>query len=205
MAIGRLLIVLVGVALALPSCLFVKAPDQQPTVAVEAPLSPLPEVAMGEDLIRSQNGDMIALLPKDWMFLDVHDDVSDDLIAVAVNPEYTLSVVFSVFPHAASSAEAFDKEGLLGLARSAYQKHVRKAAGAISLTGTYTVTDLGTRSFGLYAFSNGSSTSRCAVFRSSTGHFYECAIVPLNISGRTIPSDREQQAVFMSVLATIQY
>lgn len=200
-----LAIIVIGTGAALPSCLFVKAPDAKPVVAEQVPLSPVPEIAMGDDIVRSPEGDMIASLPKDWMFLDVQDDVSDDLLAVAVNPDYTLSVVFSVIPQATSATEAYAAEGLRGLARIAFQKHLRKAAGSVSLVGTYTTTILGTRSFGQYAFSNGASTTRCAVFRSMLGHFYQCAVVPLTITNRDVPPDREQQAIFSSILATIQY
>jgi hypothetical protein len=208
MAIARriLLAVLVMVgSVSVPSCLFVKAPAPKPVATEQAPLSPVPEITMGDDIVRSAQGDMIASLPKDWMFLDVHDDVSDDLLAVAVNPEYTLSVVFSVLPQASTTSEAYETEGLLGLARMAYQKHQRKAAGRVSLKESYSVTTLGTRMFGQYAFSNGATTTRCAVFRSMLGNFYQCAVVPLTITSRDIPSEREQQAVYSSILATIQY
>ena len=208
MAIARriLLAVLVMVgSVSVPSCLFVKAPAPKPVATEQAPLSPVPEITMGDDIVRSAQGDMIASLPKDWMFLDVHDDVSDDLLAVAVNPEYTLSVVFSVLPQASTTSEAYEAEGLLGLARMAYQKHQRKAAGRVSLKESYSVTTLGTRMFGQYAFSNGATTTRCAVFRSMLGNFYQCSVVPLTITSRDIPSEREQQAVYSSILATIQY
>ncbi|MGA0833963.1 MAG: hypothetical protein ACO3QO_05535 [Candidatus Kapaibacteriota bacterium] len=208
MAIARriLLAVLVMVgSVSVPSCLLVKAPAPKPVATEQAPLSPVPEITMGDDIVRSAQGDMIASLPKDWMFLDVHDDVSDDLLAVAVNPEYTLSVVFSVLPQASTTSEAYETEGLLGLARMAYQKHQRKAAGRVSLKESYSVTTLGTRMFGQYAFSNGATTTRCAVFRSMLGNFYQCAVVPLTITSRDIPSEREQQAVYSSILATIQY
>lgn len=194
-----------GIGVAVPSCLFVKAPAPKPVVTEQAALSPVPEIAMGDDIVRSAQGDMIASLPKDWMFLDVHDDVSDDLLAVAVNPDYTLSVVFSVLPQASTTSEAYETEGLLGLARMAYQKHQRKAAGRVSLAESYSVSTFGTRMFGQYAFSNGTTTTRCAVYRSMLGNFYQCAVVPLTITSRDLPSDREQQAVFSSILATIQY
>ena len=73
--------------------------------------------------------------------------------------------------------------------------------------GTYEIAELGTREFGTYRFTgaSGGITSRCAVFVSTLGNFYEFALVPLTVSGRDIPADREQQAVFNSILATVQY
>ena len=191
----------------LQSCLFVKAPEQKGRTGEDADLSPLPEVTMGDELVRSRPGDMIALLPEGWLFLDTKNDVSDDIISVAVNPEYTMSAVFSEIPQAATTADAYKAEGLLGLARMAFGKHGRKTAGNVQLVGTYERTELGTREFGTYSFtgSGGGITSRCAVFVSTLGNFYEFALVPLTVSGRDIPADREQQAVFNSILATVQY
>lgn len=189
-----------------PSCLFVKAPEEK-SANNDVELSPQPTIEMSDELVRSQAGDMIALLPNDWLYVDAKLEVSDDIIAVAVNPEYTLSVVFSRLPSGAAIKEAHEAEGLLGLARVAYNKHSRKTAGGTNLVGTYTRVELGTREFGLYAFNigEGAMRTRCAVFSSTLGHFYEFALVPLNITARDIPADPDQEAIFNSVLATIQY
>ena len=191
----------------LTSCLFVKAPEQKGRIGDDADLSPLPEIQMGEDLVRTQEGDMIALLPEGWVFLDARSNVSDDIISVAVNPEYTLSAVFTEIPGGATTTDAFAAEGLLGLARTGFNKHARKSAGSVKLVGTYAIAEFGTRRFGTYSLSgaNGTSVTRCAVFASTIGHFYEFALVPLTVSGRDIPGDREQRAIFNSILTTVQY
>ncbi len=192
--------------LSLNACLFVKAPEHK-RQSEDAALSPQPEVEMSDELVRTQAGDLIALLPKDWVYVDTKNEISDDIIAVAANPEYTMTVVFSTIPHGTAVKDAFETEGLLGLARVAYAKHARKSAGATKLVGTYTIADLGTREFGLYAFNSGggSMRTRCAVFTSTLGNFYEFALVPLTVSGRQIPGDAEQQKIFRSIVATIQY
>lgn len=189
----------------LTSCLFVK-PTEQKTEAINAPLSPLPEMEMGDDLVRTQGGDMIALLPKGWLFLDARSEQSSEVIAIAVNPEYTLSAVFAVLPGEALK-DQLEKEGLLGLARVAYKKHLRKTAGAAKLVGTYSIAELGPRRFGLYDFSStaGALRTRCAVFTSSTGNHYEFALVPLTVTGGDLPADADVVKVFRSIVATIQY
>jgi len=187
------------------SCLFVKPPDQNTEVS-NAPLSPMPEIEMSDELVRSTSGDMIALLPKGWLFLDSRSEQSSEVVAIAVNPEYTLSAVFSALPGEAPK-EQLEKEGLLGLSRAAYNKHVRKTAGTAKLIGTYSLAELGPRKFGLYDFSSSSTAprTRCAVFTSSTGNHYEFALVPLTVTGKDLPPDADILKVFRSIVATIQY
>ena len=188
------------------SCLFVKAPDQKTDVQNVA-LSPQPEVEMGDELVRTRAGDLIALMPKGWVFLDTKGDASADIVAIVVNPEYTLTMVVSVVPTAASIRDQIQDEGLLGLARIAFQKHVRKSAGTAKLIGTYRIAELGPRRFGLYEFSttNGALKTRSAVCTSSLGNHYEVALVPLTVSGKDIPPVAEQDKIFRSILATVQY
>lgn len=191
--------------LALSGCLWVKAPEQKPLTEDQA-LSPLPEVIMGEEPVRAPEGDMIALIPQGWLYLDTKDQVSSDVMVVAVNPEYSLSAVFSKLPSTTAAKESVEQEGLLGLARSSFNKHSRKTAGTAKLIGTYAVTEFGVRQFGTYEFSgNGSMRTRCAVFTSTLGNAYEFALVPMSVAGRDVPPDAVQQQIFRSILATIQY
>lgn len=204
----RVLAALMGLsicALVLSSCLFVKPPEQKSDIN-NAPLSPMPELEMGDELVRTPSGDMLAMLPKGWLFLDATSEQSSEVIAIAVNPDYTMTAVFQGLHGEAPKAQ-IDKEGLLGLARAAYNKHVRKTAGAAKLVGTYTVAELGPRRFGLYDFASttGATRTRCAVFISSTGNSYEFALVPLAVTGRDLPADTDLVKVFRSIVATIQY
>ncbi|HCN05871.1 MAG TPA: hypothetical protein DIS79_09640 [Bacteroidetes bacterium] len=206
MLIRSFVVAAIAASLVLPSCLFVKAPEAKVDV-VNVALSPQPEIEMSDELVRTRQGDMIALLPKGWVFLDTKGETSSDVVAVAVDPDYTLSMVFSTVPSAESSKDQLDKEGLLGLARIAFAKHSRKTGGVAKLVGTYGTAELGPRKFGTYDFSTnaGSARTRCAVFTSSVGTHYEFALVPLTVSGKDVPPDAEIQRVFRSVLATIQY
>lgn len=198
-------LLIIGCA-SLTGCLFVKAPEKKVDVQHQA-LSPQPEIEMSDELVRTRSGDMIALLPKDWVFLDTKGETSSDIIAIAVNLDYTMTAVFSTVPDAESSREQMQKEGLLGLARVSFQKHARKTAGKATLIGTYQLAELGVRKFGLYDFSStaGAARSRCAVFTSSTGNHYQFALIPLQVTGNPGPSDAVQLSTFRSILATIQY
>ncbi|MBN9400369.1 MAG: hypothetical protein J0I17_09370 ['Candidatus Kapabacteria' thiocyanatum] len=197
---------IVVIALTMAGCLFVKAPDEK-TEVQNVSLSPLPEVEMSDELVRTRAGDMIALLPKGWLFIDTKGRESSDIIAVAVNPDYTLSAVFSTLPGSEPSKEMLDREGVLGLARVAFNKRSRKTAGSTKLVGSYATAELGPRRFGLYDFSasGGSLRSRCAVFTSSIGNHYEFALVPMTVSGKDLVPDPETQQIFRSILATVQY
>ncbi|HLP27748.1 MAG TPA: hypothetical protein VK147_03845, partial [Candidatus Didemnitutus sp.] len=84
------ILVIVAITMLVPSCLFVKAPEQKTDVQNVA-LSPQPEIEMSDELVRTRAGDMIALMPKGWVFLDSKGDASADIVAIAVDPDYTLS------------------------------------------------------------------------------------------------------------------
>lgn len=197
---------LLAAAMLLPSCLFVKAPEDKIEVQNVA-LSPQPEIEMSDNLVRTRAGDLIALLPKGWVFLDTKNEASADIISVAVNPDYTLSMVVSSIPAAESSRERMASEGLLGLARSAFQKHVRKTGGVAKIVGGYRIAELGARTFAGFDFSTtgGGMRTRCAVCTSSLGNHYEISLVPLNVTGRDLPDAQEQERIFRSILATVQY
>lgn len=200
------LVLLTALVVFIPSCLFVKAPDEKIDVQNVA-LSPQPEIPMSDELVRTRAGDLIALLPKSWVFLDTKNEASAEIISVAVNPEYTLSMVVSAIPGAESSKESMESDGLLGLARATFQKHVRKTGGLAKLIGSYRVAQLGARRFAAFDFSTngGSLRSRCAVCVSSLGNSYEIALVPLTVTGKDVPDPLEQERIFRSILATVQY
>jgi hypothetical protein len=165
-------------------------------------LSPQPEIAMSEELVRSREGDMIAFLPEGWFFVDTEDKAPSEIFAVAVNPDYTLSAVFTSFKKGEQ-----DAENALMLARKSLERHERKTAGAVKQIGKFSTTKIGLKEFGLYETSvtGGALKTRTAVFISSLGNYYEFALVPLNVSGKPVPTDAEIQKIFRSILATTQF
>ncbi|MFP4528358.1 MAG: hypothetical protein ACLFQX_07390 [Candidatus Kapaibacterium sp.] len=187
-------------------CIVVKHPDK-PDVAPTVNLSPKPEIDMSDNLVRSERGDMIAFLPKGWFFIDVDMDVSSDVFAVAVNPDYTMGVVFSYIKSNDRTEQIVGKEGLLGLARLTFARHEQKTAGGVKLAGKYSEIEMGKNKFAQFKFAAnpGDMATRAAVFRSSIGNYYEFALSPMDIKGEKIPTDEEFDRIFRSVLTTIQY
>ncbi|MBI5324475.1 MAG: hypothetical protein HZB41_04265 [Ignavibacteriae bacterium] len=170
-------------------------------------LSPKPEIPMSDKLVRSKKGDIIAFLPVDWFFVNVEEKASSDVFAVAVNPDYTLSAVFSSIRKNDLTDSLVSKEGLLGLARTSLNIHENKTAGAVKQVGKYSLIQSGTMSFAKYNYSNSSGAliTQTAVFKSSINQYYEFALIPMNISGKPLPTQIEIDKIFNSIIATIQY
>ncbi len=192
--------------LALSSCFFVKYndnPDVKPSVA----LSPKPEIAMASEIIRSNQGDMISYIPKDWFLIDIDDRKSSGIIAVAVNPEYSLSAVFSLIRSNNILDQTIEKEGVLGLARMSLERHKRKTAGDIKLMGQYQEITLGTKNFVRYKMSTtgGALSTDVVVFKTTTGNYYEFALIPMDVLGKPLPAQPDIDKIFNSIVASIQF
>lgn len=190
------------------SCIIVKYDNQDTDVAPEISLSPKPEIPMSDILVRSSKGDMIAFLPMNWFFVDIEQDISSDVFAVAVNPEYNLSLVFSLLRLNDAITEQVKQEGLLGLARLSLNKKERKSAGIVEHTGKFRTVKFGTLDFAKYEFTTtgGALIARSAVFSSSLGQIYEVSLIPLNdVSLNPIPQAADLDMLFHSVLSTVKY
>lgn len=192
----------------LPSCIVVKEEIKEeeeflPSIII----SPKPEIEMSDVVVRSKKGDMISMIPKDWFFIDVEDKASSDIIAVAVNPDYTLAAVFSTLRKNEFVDDVFAKEGLLGLARLSFEHHFNKTAGAVKLIDKYKEIDIGLLKFGFFQYfaTNTNLKSRNAVFKSDFDNYYEFALIQMDITGKPIPKENEIEKIFNSILATIQY
>lgn len=202
------IIIIVLLIFSVSSCIVVKHENTQSDVAPEVSLSPKPEIAMSDKLVRSDKGDMIAFLPEEWFFIDIEQDVSPDIFAVAVNPEYNLSAVFSVIRTGDAVKTIIDQEGYVGLARISLDKKTRKSGGLVEQTGKYTNINFGNLEFVKYEFTttSGALIARAAVFESSIGQYYEVSLIPLNdVSMNPIPTASELDKIFHSILATVKY
>lgn len=202
----RLLAALVLTAVLLPGCIIVKG-EKEEAAEQSGAVAPRPSIPMSEEIVRSEQGDMIAFLPDAWFFMDVREKVSSSVFAVAVNPDYTASLVFSELRRDDALDEVFGREGLIGVARASFLRRERKTAGLVKNTGSFDVRSLGTKKFGVYEYTgaNDAFPTRVAVFRSSLGNYYECTLAPLPFTGRTLPSKEEMEKIYSSVLTTIDY
>lgn len=189
------------------SCIIVIHKDETTNFEPEITLSPKPILKMSDNLIRSDKGDMIAFLPLNWFLVDVELRINSDVIAVAVNPDYTLSAIFSHIRNNEIVDETYSKEGLYGLARISYERRENKTLGGIKQIGKYQTINMGNQEYVKYEYSStsGSLVAKSAVYVSSTGDFYEVSIVPINIKNNIQPNSREVDEVFQSFLASIKY
>ena len=192
--------------LTISGCIVVKE-EEYKDVTPTVNLSPKPELEMNQDPIRSKMGDMISFFPKEWFLVDLKNEASADIMAVAVNPDYSLSAVFKTIRKNSQIDKIVDKEGLLGLARLSFARHQRKSGGVAKQVGKYTPTDMGSNQFvrSEYTVKGGALNSKVVVFKSSLGKYYEIALIPMDIKGKPLPSKSERQKIFRSILATTKF
>lgn len=200
-----LVVVAISSLVAGSGCLFVREKDTN--LPKETTAKPLPDLEMGTTMVRSKSGDMYCFLPSSWFLVDLGNQLQADVIAVAVNPDYTASVVFSVLRKSDQVDEVVAKEGVLGLARFAFAKQERKTAGAVKLHGAVEELSIGENRFGTYRFFgvDSSAISNSATFMTNQNTYYQVTVLPTSVSGREPMSTQEYLRVFTSILATVQY
>ncbi len=178
-----------------------KKPEQRVTA-----LSPKPTVPMSEEVVRSEIGDMVSLLPAKWFLLNTKATAPVSVFAVAVNPEYTVGLVYSSLRKEDGWDSTYIKFGIVGITKISLNKRERKSPATKSV-GQMEEVSVGTKRFGIYKYTtdNGSTVNRVAVFRSSLGNFYECTMTEFSFTGRKLPSREETEQIYTSVLALIDY
>ncbi len=194
-------------SLVLTNCIFVKKHTEEVDEYISVDLIPKPKIIMGEEILRSEKGDMISLLPKDWFFIDLGPDTPSDVYAVAVNPDYSLSLVFSCVKNNPIIDDVFKEQKLIGIANLLFDKKQKKSLGGLIKNHTISTFTSSHMEFVMYKYRTKSQPifSYNAVFRSTTDNVYEISMIPLNLSGITMPSDFEMETIFTSVLATVRY
>lgn len=199
-------ILIIIILLSLAGCVIVKE-KQQEQKPVVLQFSPTPEMEMSDVMVRSDEGDMVAFLPKDWFLVNLEDNAPANVISVAVDKGYTIALIFSRIKKNESNEKIVNREHLLGLARIAFEKRANKTAGAVKLAGDYKEINMGPRKFAQYEFTNEDKSKRAmsAVFISSLGNFYEMSVIPMNLTGIVPVSQYDLNKVFSSVLTTVEY
>ncbi|MCX6154261.1 MAG: hypothetical protein NT007_08880 [Candidatus Kapabacteria bacterium] len=197
---------LITALVALNSCFIVKRSSPKDENQIIS-ISPKPEIQMSEDIIRSKNGDILAFLPKSWFLVELSEKLSNDIFAVAVNPDYTLTAVFSIIKNGDAIDQVVTKEGLSGLARMCLAKHERKTGGGIKQVGTFSQLQVGKKSFVEFDFQSMTNplVTRSAVFISSVNQYYQFALIPTEITGKELPSKEETDKIFRSFLISIDF
>ena len=202
---NRLILILVFCALfSLSSCIFVKTPKTAP---LSVNLSPRPSVKMSDEFLRSQEGDLAAFIPRDWLFVDVEEEISADVLGAAVNAEYNLCAVFSKIKKNDKTEDALAKEGIIGLANVALAKHAQKTANGVKQIGAPSIIEIGQNKFAYFELSsNSGATKTMAVsFISTLNNYYEFTLSPLDVSGKPLFDDKEMKNIFNSILCSLQF
>ncbi len=190
------------------SCIIVKEFSvEEEELAQKIRLAPMPEVEMSELYVRSSSGDMVALLPKDWFFVNVEEKMNSDVIAVAVNQDYTLSAVFTEIKKNEQVESQFKKQGLIGIASLSIDEANKKSPNTVKMIGNFKNLVLGNNSFVQFeqTITGGVTSTKNVVFQSNLNNYYRFSLVPITVLGKELPTQFEFNKIFNSILATIKY
>ena len=199
-------ITILSLIIVVNSCVIVKKFETETREPV-VKLSPKPIVPMQEELIRSEDGDMIAAIPNEWFFVDMTDKVSPGTIAVATNKDYSLTAVFKKIETTSLLEQKYKADGELGIAKYSYELKANATGGACQLTSKYGTIESGNLKYGTYKYSNtgGALVARTAVFRTNINNYYELTVIPTNVKGLSFPPEIDQENIFKSIVATMKY
>lgn len=204
-----LTLILIGVffSFAFNSCFFVKKSTETSSIELDDYNSKKPKVRMSEQIVRSVRGDFISFIPENWFFVDMENKLSPDIIAVATNPDYTLIGVFSQIRNTETITQNVKREGLYGLARAGMGKKNRKTGGTVKQIGKFETLQMGSHNFVKYSFSSteGAIAAQSVVFISQLNEFYEFSLIPVATYGKVMPTTKEIDDIFESIVSTIKY
>lgn len=168
--------------------------------------SKFPAVTVSDRRIHSPTGDMSARLPDGWVTLDVEKLEAPELFAVACNPEYTISLVFSAVGVDNDARKGFDRGGMAGLAEASLERHRKRSGGRAIAVADIEEFAIGRRRFGAYTYTTDSSRTmtRVAVFYTAS-NLYECAVTHLTFTDRDLPTLKTLREIHQLVLASVEW
>lgn len=175
------------------------------TVRTEAS-EPGPALAFAPEQIHSPSGDMAARLPKDWVTIDAEQLESPQVFAIACDPAYTLSVIFSETAADNAARSILARDGLQGLVDASFQRHVKRSRGRAEITGETEEFAIGRRRFAAYTYTTDSTLTltRVAVFYTNT-HVYECALTHLTFNSQDLANARAFRGIHQLILGSIEW
>ncbi len=163
----------------------------------------LPEIPLAAEPVRSALGDVLFFIPRGWFLADLGERIPSGMVAVAVNPDYTLALTLVLLQRA--SGDTAGQYDLLELARQSFARRQARTAGAVRLVSDLSIIRVGARSFAVYRFGRGPRHVRVALFVSSIGSVYEVALVPLSVRPIDPPGEEECERIFEGVLRAVQF
>lgn len=193
--------------ISLASCIIVKEKIPDEEFSTEFSLLKRPVIPMGAEAIRSERGDMIAFLPEGWFLVDTEDKVPTNVFAVSVNPEYTLSIVFSKLTNKIDVQNVLKKDGLLGIATRVFEVKQLKSLNNIRLIGNFEPIKNGTQKFYVYKYETISNhlIGKSAIFVTGLNEVYEFSLLQLDAKEKLEITDQDFDNIFFSVLSTIKF
>lgn len=176
------------------------------TQQTEASSEQLPAITLATEQIHSPSGDMAARLPADWVMLDAGLLESPQVFAVACNPQYTLSAIFSEAQADNVARNILSRDGLRGLVDASFQRHMKRSNGRAQMIGDPEEFAIGRRRFAAYSYSTDSlgTITRVAVFYTNT-HVYECALTHLTFNASDLPSAKALRGIHQLILGGIEW
>jgi hypothetical protein len=186
----------------LSGCLFVWEEEEfYPPMS----LSPKPEIEMSRNTVESKSGDMIAFIPNGWTILEKDLHPSSDVIAIAVDSTLTLSAVFSSIG-TVPNVPKDNAEKVNELMRFAMDRHKQRSSNTVVQIGKGRLLSIGRRTFGMIEFAGADGMKiKAVVWQSKAGNHYECALVPLDLMGATIPDDSVKSRILRSITSMIMF
>lgn len=196
-----------GFLLLLVGCIIVKekVPDEEFTT--EFTILEKPSIPIGDEAIRSERGDMIAFLPNGWFFVDTEDKAPSSVFAIAANPEYSLSIVFSRLTNKIDVIGTIRNEGLLGIAKRSFELKQIKSLNSVRLVGNFEPIKNGTQKFYVFKYENISNNlfGKSAVFVTPLNEVYEYSLLQIDATEKNSITQTEFDNIFFSVLSTIRF
>ena len=191
------------------SCIIVKEKDDIIKKEIEYEYIPAQKskIKMSDKIVRTELGDMIASIPYGWFFVEPEGTISSEVFAIAVNPDFTLSAVFSRIKKTNEIIDIVDKEGVIGLARASFNKHTTKNFNTTMIVDNYHIYDSNYQSFAVYSYTKlkRNTFGKSAVFISTMNEYYEFSLVTMNFTSNDIPTPIQFDDIFYSILTTLKY
>lgn len=196
-----------GLLLLLVGCIIVKEKVTDEEFTHEFTILEKPSIPIGDETIRSENGDMIAFLPYGWFFVDTEDKVPTSIFAIAANPDYSLLIIFSRLTNKIDVIGTIKTEGLLGIAKKSFEFKYIKSVNNIRLIGNFEPIKNGTQKFYVYKYENLTNRliGKSAIFVTPLNEVYEYSLLQVDVTQKQNISESEFDKIFLSVLSTIRF
>lgn len=189
----------------LSSCIIVKYDKQQKKDVKKVVLSQKPRIAMSNQVVRSDFGDLICYIPQDWFFVDVQ--TRPEVFSTSVNQDYSLSLVFDELKSNSDLNSLIQSRDYIELAKYSLSEQKSRATGKLDLVNDYEVVQVGELKFVTYYTTNtsGALLSRTALIITEFDHCYRMTLLPMDIIGKPIPMIQQIDIIFESILTTLKY